>query len=93
MVSENLPPEEHANAEVDFSSFDVKNFQQLAVGEYFIWAGSLYQKTEICFVQAEKPKSQEWTSRNAVQVTSGKLFYYFDEESTCPVKIMVKVRQ
>ncbi len=92
-MSENLPQEEPAHAEVDFSSFDVKKFQQLAVGEYFIWAGSLYQKIETCLIQAEKPKSQEWTSKNAVQVTNGKLSYYFDEESTCPVKIIVKVRQ
>tara|TARA_Y100000034_G_C6812331_1_gene365145 strand:+ start:257 stop:514 length:258 start_codon:yes stop_codon:yes gene_type:complete len=84
------------NTEIDYSDFNVGRVGRLGIGEYFIWAGELYQKTDQCWVQERNVKGDlepEWIYKNAIKADNGKHFYFFEEEKIVPVQAQIKVKQ
>ena len=84
------------NTEIDYSDFNVGRVGSLEIGEYFIWAGELYQKTTQCWVQDKNIKGclePEWIYKNAIKADCGKLFYFFDEEKVVHVEAQIRVSQ
>jgi hypothetical protein len=84
------------NTEIDYSDFSVLRMGSLDIGDYFIWAGELYQRTDQCWIQEKNAKGdleQEWIYKNVIKADSGKHFYFFEEEKIVPVQAQIKVRQ
>ena len=79
------------SAKIDYSSFNIRKFKDLNSGDYFLWGGQLYQKIETCYVQAQVPQEEEWAARNAIKVTDVELVCYYEEETSFPVSVNVKV--
>jgi|TARA_R110000744_G_scaffold44488_1_gene99222 hypothetical protein len=79
------------SAKIDYSSFEIKKFKDLNLGDYFLWGGQLYQKIETCYVQPQAPQDEDWCSRNAIKVVDGELVCYYEEETSFPVSVDIKV--
>ena len=56
--------------------FTVNNFGDLSMGEYFLWGGDVYQKTE---------------HNQTVRSRDGRAEAFFDEEQVEPVDVTLQV--
>ena len=80
---------------IDYSEFETMRVGNIDSGNYFVWGETLYQKTEPCCIRKQDAKGRkelQWESKNAVQVDTGKYFYFFDEEPVIPVEANIKIR-
>jgi hypothetical protein len=82
------------NTEIDYSEFNLKIHKEIEIGNHFIWSGQLYQKVEPSWQRLKDPEcEQEYLFKNVINVESGELFYFFDEEPVVPVTLSIKVSQ
>jgi|ETNvirnome_6_100_1030635.scaffolds.fasta_scaffold08388_7 hypothetical protein len=92
MVS--IQEENKMESKIDYSEFNLTRIGNLRSGDSFLWAGTLYFKTDPCWVKEKSNKGciePEWIYKNALQPTTGKHFYFFDEEAVVPVETGIKV--
>ena len=72
------------NASIDYSDFEVRSFESMEQGIYFMWAGELYQRVAI-------PGCPGKIDENAIRARDGWLFAFFGEEQVVPVKVNIEV--
>ena len=77
--------------DIDYSDFGITEMKNIETGNYFLWSGMLYQKTESILL-APNPVS-ELESKNAFDVQNARICYFFDEEQVIPVNVYIKVSE
>ena len=79
------------STKIDYSEFETMRAGNIISGNYFVWGGTLYQKTEPCCIRKQDAKGRkelQWENKNAVQVDTGKIIETADD-----VKVNVKVNK
>tara|TARA_R110000824_G_scaffold87471_2_gene215612 strand:- start:1944 stop:2177 length:234 start_codon:yes stop_codon:yes gene_type:complete len=74
------------NAEITYTDFNITKMENIAVGDYFLWSGNLYQKTSPITLTTE-------VVYNASRVKAGTFHSFFDEEPVVPVNVKIEVSQ